>query len=117
MKEKISEKERGNIQSSLEYFIKFNIPKNAKILDVGCNYGSLIYNLSKLGYKNVYGIDVNKDSINTGKKEYKKLSKNLSCYSGNNIPFKDESFDVVLMFDVIEHIPNVQSFLKNEVYR
>ena len=29
----------------------------------------------------------------------------------------DESFDVILMFDVIEHIPAVDRYLKNEVYR
>lgn len=114
MKHKL--KEHGNVQSSLDYFLKFNIPKNAKILDVGCNYGSLIYNLSRLGYKNVYGIDVNKDSINKGKKSYTFIKNRLKVYSGKKIPFKDNSFDVVFMFDVIEHIPNVQDFLKKEVY-
>ena len=47
------EKELGNIGSSLDYFMKFNIQKSAKILDIGCNYGSLIYNLYKKGYRNV----------------------------------------------------------------
>lgn len=110
-------KEHGNIQSSLEYFLKFNLPKNVRILDIGCNYGSLIYNLHKLGYKNVQGIDINKEAIKEGKANYKSIKNKLKFYNGETIPFKEESFDVVLMFDVIEHIPNVGRFLKEEVYR
>ena len=117
MKVNTLQKELGNIQSSLDYFLMSNIPKDAKILDIGCNYGSLIYNLYKLGYKNIKGVDVNKESIKKGKTEYKEISKNISYYNGNKIPVKDESFDVVLMFDVIEHISSIQKFLKNEVYR
>jgi len=117
MKVKEQKQELGNVQSSLNYFLKFNLPKEVKILDVGCNYGSLIYNLHKLGYKNVQGIDVNKKTINEGKKEYSGISKSINYYEGKTIPFEDKSFDVVVMFDVIEHIPNVENFLKNEVYR
>ena len=113
----LQKQELGNVQSSLDYFLKFNIPKNAKILDLGCNYGSLIHNLYLKGYKNIYGIDVNKKSIQKGKESYKKISKKLINYDGRKIPFKDDSFDVVLMFDVIEHVSNIQDFLKNEVYR
>jgi len=110
-------KEQGNIQSSLDYFLKFNIPKNAKIIDVGCNRGSLIYNLYKQGYKNVYGIDINKESIKQGKGNYKSIKTKLRTYDGKEVPFKRETFDVILMFDVIEHIPNVGTFLKEEIYR
>lgn len=110
-------KELGNIQSSLGYFKKFNIQKDARILDIGCNYGSLIHILQKLGYNDVYGIDINKKAIKQGKKIYGAIKNRLKTYDGQNIPFKKETFDVVLMFDVIEHIPNVQNFLKNEVYR
>ena len=113
----LQKKESGNIQSSLEYFLKFNISKNAKILDIGCNYGSLIYNIYREGYKNVRGIDISKEAIKIGKKEYKLIEKKLEVYDGYKIPFKNESFDVVLMFDVIEHIPNAERFIKEEVYR
>jgi len=42
------EKEHGNIDSSLEYFLKFDLPKNARILDIGCNYGSFIKKVTKM---------------------------------------------------------------------
>jgi len=113
----VNKQELGNIQSSFDYFMKFNIPKNAKILDVGCNYGSLIYNLCLNGYINVYGIDNNRESIKKGKLLYPDLKKRLFYYNGKRLPFESEKFDVVLMFDVIEHIPNVQDFLRKQVYR
>lgn len=110
-------KEHGNIELSKYYFLKFAFPKEVNILDIGCNYGSLICNLHCSGYKNVYGIDVNKESIQQGKLLYDKISENIMVYDGKKIPFKDESFDIILMFDVIEHIQNIQYYLKNEVYR
>jgi len=113
----IQKKELGNIQSSLDYFLKFKLPKTSKILDIGCNYGSLINHLFKKGYKNVYGIDINKEAINEGKKAYPPIKSRIIVYNGKKIPFKIESFDVVLMFDVIEHIPNIKGFMEQEVKR
>jgi len=113
----LQKNELGNIQSSLDYFLTFNISKNVKILDVGCNYGSLVYNLYKLGYKNVFGVDINKSSIIEGKKKYKEISNNLFIQEDNKLIFNNNSFDIVLMFDVIEHLKEVSYFLENEVYR
>jgi len=118
MKNKITlDNEIGNIDSSFSYFEKFNLPKESKILDVGCNYGSLIYNIFLRGYKDVYGIDVSEPSITKGKKNYKQISNSLSAYDGKRIPFEDSTFDIILMFDVIEHIPDIHRFLAEEINR
>ncbi len=109
--------ELGNIQASLDYFLKFNIPQNAKILDLGCNYGSLIFNLYSIGYQNVYGIDINPDSIEKGKNNYSLIADKLNVHQPGTTPFYNNEFDVILMFDVIEHVPNIKTFIKNEVWR
>lgn len=109
--------ERGNIESSYDYILKFNFPKDYRILDIGCNYGSLIANLSKKGYRNVYGLDIDKESIEKGKKQNKLIAKKIQHYNGDRLPYSDNSFDVILMFDVIEHIPKISEFLKREVHR
>lgn len=111
------EHELGNIESALKYFLRFSIPKHDKILDIGCSYGSLIHNLNKLGYQNVWGCDINEEFIIHGKSIYKQISDNLQVYNGKSVPFSDESFDAILMFDVIEHIPDIERFLKEEVFR
>lgn len=109
--------ERGNIKSSLDYCLKLKIPKDNLILDIGCRYGSLVFNLYRLGYKNVFGIDRDRDAIAIGKNRYDVVSDRLIVYPGKHLPFDDNSFDTILMFDVIEHIPKVDLFMKKEVYR
>ena len=110
-------KEHGNVDSSIDYFIKLNIPKNVKILDVGCRFGSLLHRLYELGYTDIQGIDNDKESVGIGKKKYSDVRNQINYYPGDTIPFEDEVFDIVLMFDVIEHIPGIQDFLENQVYR
>ncbi|MCJ7718197.1 MAG: class I SAM-dependent methyltransferase [Anaerolineales bacterium] len=110
-------KEHGNIDSSIEYFLDLNIPLNAKILDVGCNFGSTLFRLHELGYTNIQGIDNNDKSIEIGKRTYSDIQNRITYYPGNTIPYEDEDYDIVLMFDVIEHIPDIQEFLTNQVYR
>ena len=109
--------EFGNIEASLQYFLSINLPKNFKILDVGCNFGSLIYNLFQNDYKQIYGVDINQKAINIGKEKYKEISDKILLYEGKNLPFKDKYFDIILMFDVLEHIPDIEIFLKKEVKR
>lgn len=109
--------EHGNIVSSYLYFQKFGFAKDKKILEIGCSYGSLLFNLYDDGYKDVQGIDIDEEFVKCGKKTYKSIADKINLYNGVKIPFDDETFDVVLMFDVIEHIPRVHLFIKNEISR
>lgn len=109
--------EMGNTESSLRYFLKQKLPKNAKILDIGCNVGSLLINLHLRGYKNIYGADINRTAIKHSKTIYPKLKNRLFVSKENILPFKNNSFDTVLIFDVIEHIPNLEEYLSKQVRR
>lgn len=109
-------KEAGNIHASINYFENFNIDKTSQILDIGTRFGTFINILNQNGYLNVYGIDINDKHIKQGKKTYPHLNKCLSTYDGKSLPFEDQSIDVITMFDVIEHIPNVDVYL-HEVNR
>ena len=110
-------KEWGNIEESVEYVKCRSIPRESKLLDIGCNTGSTIFNLHQYGFANVYGVDVEKNSINHGRKIYAEISDRLAYYDGTKLPFEDNSFDVVTMFDVIEHITNIDQFIREEVRR
>ena len=86
--------------------------KNLDILDIGCGGGLLCEPLSRLG-ANVTGIDASKKNINVAKIHSKKnkLKINYICSSPENLILK-KKFDVVLNMEVVEHVDDVNFFIK-----
>ena len=91
------------------------IIKDKVVLDIasGSGYGTKILAESA---KFVYGVDVNEVAVNYSKKNY--ASKNIEYLvgDGESIPLNDNSVDVVVTFETIEHIKNYKKFL-DETYR
>lgn len=77
--------------SFIDNYLKDVDKKTIKILDVGCGEGVLVEKYKKEGY-NIKGIDLNYQS------KYVKKGNLLE------MPFKPESFDIILFLDVIEHL-------------
>lgn len=104
----------GNFQSNIDFMEKtglFNSQKN--ILEIGSGKGGLTRYLSQLGH-DVTGIDLDFQAIKDGRKENGDLP--ILLASGDTLPFKDQSFDIVISFDVFEHIPDSDKHL-SEVAR
>lgn len=77
-----------------------------QVLDIGCGTGYGINELAKKANVSI-GIDIWKEGINYC---YHKYGKNtfFLMSSGLDIPFRDGSFEVIVSFQVIEHIyPNL----------
>jgi len=117
MQEQEIEKEWGNLSESLTFIKERNLSPDLALLDVGCFKGSLIARLSKSGWSDVYGVDVDRKAVDRGKRLYPELDAQIIAYSGRDLPFPAESFDVVTMFDVLEHISGIEEFLSTEVWR
>ena len=93
--------------------LKNNKPlENLSILDIGCGGGLLSEPFSRLGAK-VVGIDASKKNIEIAKHHLKrsKLDIEYYCASPENFKYKTK-FDVVLNMEIIEHVENVQQFIK-----
>jgi 2-polyprenyl-3-methyl-5-hydroxy-6-metoxy-1,4-benzoquinol methylase len=85
------------------FYIKKHLPqdKQSIVLDIGCGAGGFVYYLQKHGYENARGIDVSQEQIAIGQQlGVKNLEKaDLISYLDQH----QQSFDVITMFDVIEH--------------
>lgn len=87
--------------------------KELNILDIGCGGGLLCEPLSRLG-ASVTGIDASENNINAAKLHAKEMGldiKYLHC-SPENLSIKTK-FDIVLNMEVVEHVADVNLFIKN----
>ncbi len=83
------------------------------ILDIGCGGGLLSEPLHRLG-ANITGIDASNKNIEVAKLHSKKhnLKINYLCTSPEKIKIK-KKFDVILNMEIVEHVENVEFFLKS----
>lgn len=90
------------------------LPENAEnILDVGCGTGRFEEILLGQGFNiDVIAIDISKKSIHVAKSKLNSEKFEFLCGDVASLPFKDDSFDCCVLIEVIEHISNKESVLK-----
>ena len=96
-------------------FKRLSMKPGAKILDIGCGAGRHICEAFRLEGVTAVGADVNFDDMveTRGKLNFhEKVGEHgggvwaLSAADVNNLPFKNNSFDLVICSEVLEHIPD-----------
>ena len=103
-------------QNIIEHFNIVNSKKpldNLSLLDVGCGGGLLSEPMCRLGAK-VTGIDATRKNINIAKIHAKKnkLKINYLTVSPEKLRIKNK-FDVILNMEIIEHVSDVNYFIKS----
>lgn len=86
-----------------------NIPKNARILEIGSGTGGNLEMLTAFGA--VYGLEMDKVACELTKNKY---GNQFSIYQGacpDNMPDFGQKFDLICFFDVLEHIENDEQAL------
>lgn len=79
-------------------------------LDVGCASGYMTSEISKSFPKGQYfGIDIYDKAIEYAKRKYPNIK--FKVASASQLPFKDESFDLILFYETIEHVENPKECL------
>ena len=87
--------------------------ENVKILDIGCGGGLLSEPMKRLGAE-VVGIDASNKNIQVAKIHAKKNKLDIKYFCTSPENFKTEKkFDVILNMEIIEHVDDVDFFLKS----
>ncbi|EGQ3526190.1 class I SAM-dependent methyltransferase [Staphylococcus pseudintermedius] len=106
----------GGRETIRRIIIEGNIAPDSKILEVGSNTGfSSIEFANVLPNSKVIGIDINKQSVEFSKQKAKKyLVNNVEFIHSDarNLPFEDNSFDVVFVSNVTSFINEKETAIK-----
>ncbi|MDC0447809.1 bifunctional 2-polyprenyl-6-hydroxyphenol methylase/3-demethylubiquinol 3-O-methyltransferase UbiG [Pelagibacteraceae bacterium] len=109
----------------IEYILEnikkyFKIKKNKadfleglNILDIGCGGGLISEPMSRLG-ANVTGIDASEKNINIAQLHAKKSGLQINYINASPEELNEvEKFDVILNLEIIEHVDNVNLYIKS----
>jgi SAM-dependent methyltransferase len=96
--------------STLRLISQFITSNHLMILDVGCSDGYYLDYVQRYSKQvKPYGVDIFFDSLLCAKA----LGINTVCAAGEFLPFKDETFDAIFCFEVIEHSAKPSLLLKS----
>jgi len=106
----------GIKRSALNEEFLSGLDRSIKILEVGSNVGTQLQGLQKMGFSNLYGIELQAYAVELSKTRTKNI--NLIQGTAFDIPFKDGFFDLVFTSGVLIHIsPEDVGGVLDEIYR
>ena len=106
----------GTTRSELNEFFFSSFDKDIKVLEVAANYGLQLQLLQKMGFTNLYGLEINRSAIELARKE----QHDIYIIQGDalDLPFKDSSFDLVYTSAFLIHVaPENRKRVMSEVVR
>ncbi|MDC0455017.1 bifunctional 2-polyprenyl-6-hydroxyphenol methylase/3-demethylubiquinol 3-O-methyltransferase UbiG [Candidatus Pelagibacter sp.] len=104
---------KENIISNFKLGNKSKPLENINILDIGCGGGLLSEPMQRLG-ANVTGIDASIKNIKIAKLHAKKNKLNIDYFCSSPEKLRiNKKFDVILNMEIVEHVEDVQFFMKS----
>jgi pseudaminic acid biosynthesis-associated methylase len=112
----IYQKRYGITRSMMNTSFIGNLPKNTKILEVGCNIGVQLQSLQQMGFNHLTGIELQHYAV----KIANKINSNINILEGSafELPFSNNSFGLIFTSGVLIHIsPEDINYVIDEMYR
>jgi len=89
----------------------FNSSKRQVLIEVGCGVGGFLVNISR-SYKEVVGLDISSKAVYTARDLVKRSGfqekVHLVIGDAQFLPFKEQSGDIVVCSETLEHIPDYE---------
>jgi SAM-dependent methyltransferase len=92
---------RGRRRVIREALLALNLPPGIEILDAGCGSGRNMVELTEFG--EVTGLELAEASVEAARE---RCVGEVVAGSVDDMPFADDSFDLAVSLDVIEHLPD-----------
>ncbi|MFZ4632083.1 MAG: class I SAM-dependent methyltransferase, partial [Patescibacteria group bacterium] len=86
------------------YFFAAQFVKNKNVLDIACGSGYGSQHLLNSGAKKIIGVDISAETINYCKEKYQADNLNFLIGDVKRIPQENNSVDIVVSFETIEHV-------------
>ncbi len=113
----------NNLMSVSNYLTRFEsllsvipntvLSESSKILLSGMAVGSEMIAAKNYGFGEVYGVEVEPFYVEMCKKRFSQIEKMFpSLYEGRNLPYADNTFDVIMSGHIIEHTESPFEYLK-----
>ena len=94
------------------YIFAASLTENKDVLDVACGTGYGVGCLVERGARRVTGVDISIEAANYARDWFgASESAIFVCADGAMLPFIDNSFDIVVSFETLEHIRTYRKFL------
>lgn len=115
--ERLESKSNLSKNNLLEHLVRYNLLPGGDlhVLDLGCGAGHGSNMLSKK-YSKVTALDISSEAIQYAKENWAASNIDFVVGDSMNLPFPDDTFDVVASFEVFEHLADWRKFL-SEVRR
>ncbi|MES2828365.1 MAG: class I SAM-dependent methyltransferase [Bacteroidota bacterium] len=87
--------------------------KPSKVLEVGAGDGSILHYLNEWGFGDeLYALEIAESGVSII--EGRKLSKvkEVKCFDGYTIPYADNTFDLVILAHVLEHVEHERVLIR-----
>lgn len=101
----------GNLEANLRFLARTRLldAPPVDVLEIGCGKGGLLEHVEGYGHRTV-GVDVDPEVLIEARTE--RVRPTMVAASGASLPFRDQRFDVIVSFDVFEHIADSDAHLR-----